>query len=141
MISRQDEKSLLSSKCVANTYESGCRGEVELRAFCNSALRQKRQLAREGGWNKILLWNLSKANNHSGVQEEYYIRARINITLRWVWEYIQDSSNWLFLMLQWQFHLLGPSTTTVQLLGLRVNSGEGEKEEVEQEKWIFIWLK
>lgn len=47
---------------------------------------------------------------------------QINIALLWVWEYIQDSSNWLFLMLQWQFHLLWPqTTTTVQLPGLCVN--------------------
>lgn len=38
---------------------------------------------RRGGVDKRLCWNLSKANNHSGAEEEYYIRApnQYHITL------------------------------------------------------------
>lgn len=42
------------------------------------ALEQKRWLCKVekmGGSKKRSSWNLSKANNHSGAEEEYYIRT------------------------------------------------------------------
>lgn len=68
--------------------KSGCRVELELRALApvlwdKRGGRAEQAGGREGGGDKRLCWNLSKANNHSGVEEEYYIRApnQYHITL------------------------------------------------------------
>lgn len=54
----------------------GCRMELELRPLA-AVLWDKGGGKAEPEWgNKILWWNLSKANNHSGAGEEYYIRVQ-----------------------------------------------------------------
>lgn len=97
--------------------------EIGAMSFGTCALRQKAG-QNKSGVNKRLCWNLSKANNHSGAGEEYYIRVpnQYHITLT-IGVYTRLIKLMLqILMLQWQFHLLGPSTTTtVQLPGLCVN--------------------
>lgn len=72
-----------------HTHKVGLQSGIGAEGFGTGALRQKRWPGRARGWgggggaDKRLCWNLSKANNHSGAEEEYYIRApnQYHITL------------------------------------------------------------
>lgn len=94
--------------------EAGCRVELELWALAPVFWKKKKK-KRRSGWAERERGGIKDCAGICQkpiiilVQERSTISEwRINITLLWVWEYIQDSSNWLFLMLQWQFHLPGP---------------------------------
>lgn len=141
-------KSLSLSKWITNAHKVRLRGGIGAEGFGTAVGRQKRRPGRERGRRRW--WGIKDCAGICQkpiiilVQKRSTISGReINITLLWVWEYIQDSSNWLFLMLQWQFHLQGPSTTTtVQLPGLSANWKREEKKiQIPQDKWMFIWLK
>lgn len=77
-------KSLSLSKCITNAHKVGLQSGIGAEGFGTGALRQKRWSGRvRGRGGARLCWNLSKANNHSGAEEEYYIRAwnQYHITL------------------------------------------------------------
>lgn len=79
-------KSLLKSKCITNTQNRQATERGQRLGVWRWYFQTKEaagQSARAGWVDKRLCSNFSKANNHSGREEEYYIRApnQYHITL------------------------------------------------------------
>lgn len=92
-------------------------------------------------WNKRLCWNLSKANNHSGAEEEYYIRAanQYHITLsmrvytRLIKLIIFDATMAVSFAGD-----LGNNYCSITGAVCELKRKKKKEREIQQDKWIFI---
>lgn len=91
--------------------------------------------------DKRLCWNLSKANNHCGAGEDSISAQPINITLLWLGEYIQDSSNWCCKFWCCNGSFICRETRQQLLFNYWGCVWIDKNKEIQQDKWTFIWLK
>lgn len=136
------ENSLLLSKCVANTHKVNLKSGIGAESFGTCALRQRRWPGRtKAGWIKDCAGICQKPVIIL-VQERSSISERqINITLLWLWEYIQDSSNWCCKFWCRNGSFICRETRQQLLFNYRGCVWIDENKEIQQDKWIFIWLK